>query len=576
MLTVDAKALKSAVAIVARSVASPKDGRPQLSGVHLRVHAVGSVDLVATDGFRLTVATIANTGDGEPVAVTLDLKALKAALKALPNRGAVTLERGPTHASSWTVGDTLVPQIPGTYPDYLSIIPSATDGTPYAVDVDEMLLGLTPIAKPAKGDTHIVHLYGSCSEQTIQNRLVALTASGTPYAKYERWFHGFAPETPIAHPHEFLASVNPKYLMDIVGSHRGQSLTLNVRSANQGMTFAALGVVHVLMPCVSDADTRPALSCAAAKPVDVWTMNPEQFVDAVIDLAAQLPPKPEPAPRGQERAVVPLSCQECGSHEIDRAEGMHAPLTGTCAECGGAAEIDPNVVYGPIIRDAGPNERGGIDRDQARENVAIKRAARRVAHAADAATARRCPACHAAAKSADVYCYHCGVNLDTGTDDPMPAPTVRCSCGADLEPADRFCAMCGTPTGKAAETSPIVHDDTPAADDARVAATFVAIAQKYHGKNPLRIYAALPTATDVRGFHDWLKVGRCVRKGEHGARIWVPIMRDAVSTHWQDAGRDLGKKASGMRPATVFDISQTAPLPPRADRSARMTHAAAD
>ena len=39
-----------------------------------------------------------------------------------------------------------------------------------------------------------------------------------------------------------------------------------------------------------------------------------------------------------------------------------------------------------------------------------------------------------------------------------------------------------------------------------------------------------PTATIVGGFKQWLKAGRCVRKGEHGLSIWVPATHKFTET----------------------------------------------
>ena len=81
---------------------------------------------------------------------------------------------------------------------------------------------------------------------------------------------------------------------------------------------------------------------------------------------------------------------------------------------------------------------------------------------------------------------------------------------------------------------------------------YVPIHVKYHGGNPQRIYAACPRASDVRGFHDWLKAGRAVQKGEKGIPIYVPARRD------DDEPDD--ERRPRVKRAYVFDVSHTAPI----------------
>lgn len=64
-------------------------------------------------------------------------------------------------------------------------------------------------------------------------------------------------------------------------------------------------------------------------------------------------------------------------------------------------------------------------------------------------------------------------------------------------------------------------------------------------------------ATIVGGFRQWLAAGRCVRKGEHGMAVWVPVRRKAEDGAQVPAGDD----PAGFILGTVFDVSQTDPLP---------------
>ena len=66
--------------------------------------------------------------------------------------------------------------------------------------------------------------------------------------------------------------------------------------------------------------------------------------------------------------------------------------------------------------------------------------------------------------------------------------------------------------------------------------------------NTCLIAAQCPAATIVGGFKQWLRAGRCVRKGEHGLAIWVPTVK-------KDADTDNAETRFVM--GTVFDCSQT-------------------
>lgn len=86
---------------------------------------------------------------------------------------------------------------------------------------------------------------------------------------------------------------------------------------------------------------------------------------------------------------------------------------------------------------------------------------------------------------------------------------------------------------------------------------------RYSLNNQLLIALQRPGATHVAGFRAWLKLNRCVRKGERGIRIFAPMtIRD------KDAAGDVALDPATGEPATrtlfklaaVFDVSQTEPL----------------
>ena len=63
--------------------------------------------------------------------------------------------------------------------------------------------------------------------------------------------------------------------------------------------------------------------------------------------------------------------------------------------------------------------------------------------------------------------------------------------------------------------------------------------------------------TYVAGFRAWLRLGRVVRKGQTGLRIWAPMRIKARD----EDGEESEERKLRFRSATVFDVSQTEPLP---------------
>lgn len=80
-----------------------------------------------------------------------------------------------------------------------------------------------------------------------------------------------------------------------------------------------------------------------------------------------------------------------------------------------------------------------------------------------------------------------------------------------------------------------------------------------HNQVLLAFQSASPL-TVVGGFNQWRKMGRVVRKGEHGLMIWVPLgtKPDPNKQPGEVSSADL--EGPGFIPATVFDIAQTEQL----------------
>ena len=85
---------------------------------------------------------------------------------------------------------------------------------------------------------------------------------------------------------------------------------------------------------------------------------------------------------------------------------------------------------------------------------------------------------------------------------------------------------------------------------------FSAVFHNYSVNNRVLIFSQMPTATHVAGFHAWKKLGRSVKKGEHGILIYAPIQRKRVVLN-EETGEDEEVKYTSYTTAYVFDVSQT-------------------
>ena len=61
----------------------------------------------------------------------------------------------------------------------------------------------------------------------------------------------------------------------------------------------------------------------------------------------------------------------------------------------------------------------------------------------------------------------------------------------------------------------------------------------------------------VAGFRAWLKLGRCVRKGETALRVLAPV----TVKRRDERDQETGERCVFFKTAFVFDLSQTEPLP---------------
>ena len=76
--------------------------------------------------------------------------------------------------------------------------------------------------------------------------------------------------------------------------------------------------------------------------------------------------------------------------------------------------------------------------------------------------------------------------------------------------------------------------------------------------NACMVYMQCPAASIVGGFQQWRRAGRCVRKGEHGAAIWVPVGQPRAGEEGENLP-DLDDLHFVL--GTVFDVCQTDAIP---------------
>jgi antirestriction protein ArdC len=84
--------------------------------------------------------------------------------------------------------------------------------------------------------------------------------------------------------------------------------------------------------------------------------------------------------------------------------------------------------------------------------------------------------------------------------------------------------------------------------------------------NTVAIVRARPDASRLAGFQQWRRLGRQVRKGEHGIAILAPIVRAVDHGGFDDGDDDVTgseRRCVGFKVVYVFDVAQTDgdPLP---------------
>lgn len=83
--------------------------------------------------------------------------------------------------------------------------------------------------------------------------------------------------------------------------------------------------------------------------------------------------------------------------------------------------------------------------------------------------------------------------------------------------------------------------------------------------NQIMLAFQLPGVSIVGGFRQWIKNGRSVRKGEHGAMIWVPCGSKKQDGTEVNAETRIDSEDVHFIIGTVFDIGQTEAINARTD-----------
>lgn len=105
--------------------------------------------------------------------------------------------------------------------------------------------------------------------------------------------------------------------------------------------------------------------------------------------------------------------------------------------------------------------------------------------------------------------------------------------------------------------------DTPEVDRIKATAHLGLVTCDGHSLslcNSMLVVLQCPTATVLGGFRQWLKHGRAVKKGEHGAMVWIPTgqrKEQSVDASVQPVNGESEVTRQGFIIGTLFDIGQT-------------------
>jgi hypothetical protein len=119
-----------------------------------------------------------------------------------------------------------------------------------------------------------------------------------------------------------------------------------------------------------------------------------------------------------------------------------------------------------------------------------------------------------------------------------------------------------------ADIERFVHDLADQTEKSRTSDTFrryldtMSRFWEYSFGNQILIHMQCPNASRVAGFQTWIRLGRHVKKGEHGIRILAPRIKRGLRLD-EATGEEVEKNVRYFQSVCVFDVSQTEgdPLP---------------
>ncbi len=221
--------------------ASSDDVRPHLTGVYV-VKKESGVDLVTTDGYRLTIKTIADSAVAkitEPIIISIQV------ITEAMNIKSDTIDMYVNDEENQVLfegGDVILVGriIEGRFPPYEKVVPQDTI-TSVVVDKEAFIQEVKLASVFAKDQSNIVNITVSGSEMKLVSK-----ASGVGEGEFLLDCEKEGEDNAIA--------FNIRYLMDVLRNFEGDRVTMRLKSPMQPALFSdnTSSFQHVIMPIRTD------------------------------------------------------------------------------------------------------------------------------------------------------------------------------------------------------------------------------------------------------------------------------------------------------------------------------------
>ncbi|MCL5411835.1 MAG: DNA polymerase III subunit beta [Patescibacteria group bacterium] len=241
-LLVDPKIFSKAAGQVAFA-ASADEGRPVLTGVFFE-SAKGSLNLVATDGYRLTKKTLdvtAEIGEGVVIPARSVSEAIKVASEAEEGEMLKVAVTKSKNQAIFALGNIQLATrlLDGTYPPYQNIIPKSFT-TRLVVGVEDFLKSVRAASVFAKDLGNVIRL--KLDPKTNRVTLFSATAQlGEGTSSFEASLEG----------EEVEAAFSSRYLTDTLSALNTTQVSLELNSATSPVVFKPVGeenYLQIIMP----------------------------------------------------------------------------------------------------------------------------------------------------------------------------------------------------------------------------------------------------------------------------------------------------------------------------------------